>query len=169
MNTKGISSALIAAGFFLGGVSPAYADFKTYAGSECEPFSAAEPDSFLAFSGRFNSSPADVLNLDCPAIHDRNVRVDSSWIRVIDRNPNEQVCAQFVAFEQIGGAIFSVTTPIQCTDNAFPSPNSVQLNTGGLAALPPIGAHYFFSVQSVPRLFGIDAASGVVTYFVNER
>ena len=167
MKQKAISSALIAAGLLFGGISPSYADFKTYAASECVRWNeSADPDSYLNFSRRYNPSTDKRLFLDCPAVHDRYANVAASWIRVIDRNPTDRICAQLVAFWHIGGVPGFKATPWQCTTNAWNSPNSVQLNTGGLTGVPS-DAHYYFSVQAVPRRYqGND--SGVVTYFVNE-
>lgn len=170
MKQKAISSALIASGLLFGGVSPSYADFKTYPGSECVRWNEnVDPASYLFFSQRFNPSTSRVLFLDCLADHDRakgGVGVASSWIRVIDQNPTDRICAQLVGFSHIGASVFIRLTPFQCTSVAGASPDSVELNTGGLSGVP-FDAHYYFSVQAVPRRSG-DRDSGVVTYFVNE-
>jgi hypothetical protein len=167
MKTKVLSCVVIAAGLLFGSTSPSYADSKTYAASECVRWDErVDPATYINFSRRFNTSTTSRLRLDCPAVKDRSTDIRNSWIRVIDQHPTDQVCAQLIAYKQLGALTVLRGTPALCTTLVFASPNSVQLNTGALAAIP-VDAHYHFSVYRIPpRLNGRD--SGVVTYYVDE-
>ncbi|NOT53489.1 MAG: hypothetical protein HOP18_02685 [Deltaproteobacteria bacterium] len=167
MKTKVLSSVVIAAGLLFGATSLSYADSKTYPASECVRWDErVDPVTFLNFGRRFNPSTTLRLRLDCPAVKDRSTDVRNSWIRVIDQHPNDQVCAQFIAYKQLGALTVIRGTPQLCTTLAFVSATPVQLNTGALAAIPA-DAHYYFSVLRIPMNFN-GAVSGVVTYAVDE-
>jgi hypothetical protein len=101
-------------------------------------------------------------------VKDRSTDIHSSWIRVIDRHPNDRVCARIVAFQQLGAVVVSRAGVARCTTLASHSSDSIQLNTGGLGAVPA-DAHYYFSVFRIPaRAPAPGGDSGVVTYAINE-
>lgn len=167
MYTKAIYFGLITTGLLLGSTSLSFADHKTYAGAECERWNEnSDPATFLNSSRRFNPSASRRLRLDCPSIKDRSGNIRASWIRVIDRHPRDRVCARMVAYRQIGAGVIARHGPARCTGTAWNSPNSVLLNTGGLAGIPS-RSHYYHSVYRIPKAYR-GKASGVVTYFVNE-
>jgi hypothetical protein len=149
--------------------SASFADAKTYAATECARWNQrVDPASFISSSRRFNQSTSRKLRLDCPSINDRGSRrILSSWIRVIDRHPQDRVCAKMVAVRHLGNSFMQKNGPIRCTGTRFNSPRSVQLNTGGLFNIPS-DSLFYHSVNGVPKKYR-GRVSGVVSYYVNER
>jgi hypothetical protein len=169
MKTKALGFALMAAALVFGAVWQSYADVKVYPASQCVRWDEAnDPPSNLSFGRRYNPSATKRLRLDCPAVKDRSTDIRASWIRVIDRHPGDQICARIVAYRQFGAVSVLRQGAAQCTDIAANSPDVVQLNTGGLAAVPE-DAHYYVSVYRIPaRAVAPGGDSGVVTYAVDE-
>jgi hypothetical protein len=149
--------------------SASFADAKTYAATECARWNqSVDPASFISSSRRFNQSANRKLRLDCPSINDRGSRrIVSSWIRVIDRHPQDRVCAQIVAVRHLGNSFIQRGGGIRCTGRNFNSPRSIQLNTGGLSNIPS-DSLFYHSVNGVPKKY-FGRVSGVVSYYVNER
>lgn len=167
MKLKVLCFTVLTAALLVGGWSRAYADFKTYAATECERWDEnVDPATFLNGGRRFNPSSTTRLRLDCPAVKDRSTDIRSSWIRVIDRHPQDQVCARLIAYRQLGAAVVIRTGNARCSGIELNSPDAVQLNTGGLGAIPS-DAHYYLSVYRIPATFERNP-SGVVTYFIEE-
>ncbi len=168
MKSKAIFFFLTSASFLLNGGQAVADDLKYYAPSQCERWNEnVDPANYLGSSRRFNPSTKKNLRLDCPAIRDRSGDVSWSSISVIDRNPTDRVCANFVWWRQSGAAVTFKQTPRKCTGSAHNSPSAVWLSTGGLTGIPGGGGHYYFSVNHVPKRYaGND--SGVVHYTVNE-
>lgn len=168
MNKKLFGISMISAGLLLAGPSTSFADFKTYAGSECERFDEnVDPATYLNGSGRFNPSTTSILRMDCPAVHDRYGNISRTWIRVVDQNPADSVCARMVAVRNIGMAFVQVNGPVECTPPALNSPKAWQLNTTIPIFPANTDMHYYHSVYNIPKsYFGRD--SGVVSYQVTE-
>jgi len=167
MKTKAMSIAVVSTAMMLGSVSPSYADHKSYPASECERWNENyDPATYLSWSRRYNPSRTRRLRLDCPITKDRFHNIRSSWIRVIDRNPRDNVCARIAAFRQLGNSAVTRVGPARCTSIPGNSPNAVHLNTGGLGGIWN-DMHYYMSVYKVPTRYN-NRDSGVVTYYVDE-
>lgn len=170
MNIKTVSLGFVSTMLLFSAPSTSFAgDAKIYAAAECVRWNqSVDPASFISSSRRFNPSTSRKLRLDCPSINDKfSGRIASSWIRVIDRHPQDKVCARIVAIRHIGNSFIQRNGPVRCTGVAFNSRRSVQLNTGGLANIPT-DAHFYHSVNGVPKKYQ-GRASGVVSYNVNEQ
>lgn len=162
-----LSIMLVGAATAVVGMSTSYADRKTYTGAECVRWNESkDPASYLEWSRRLNRSNKKRLRLDCPAVKDRSGNLQSSWIRVIDRSPNERVCARIVAVRQVNKSLMYKQGARKCTRRALRRRRPVQLATGGLKGVPA-DASYYFSVTIPRRSQGRD--SGVVSYRINER
>ena len=170
MNIKTVSLGLVGTMLLFNAPSVSFAgDAKIYAAAECVRWNqSVDPASYISSSRRFNPSVSRKLRLDCPSINDKFFgRIASSWIRVIDRHPQDQVCAQIVAVRHLGNSFIQKRGVKRCTGVAFNSPQSVQLSTGELVNIP-IDSHFYHSVNSVPKKYK-GLVSGVVSYYVNER
>lgn len=141
---------------------------KLYAGANCFRWNqTVDPRSYLSSSRKFNPS-GKRLRVDCQAVRDTTMtRIASSWIRVIDRSPTEQVCARIVAYSQSGSGVISRVGPNRCTGIGSNSTSPVQLNTGALSSIPS-RAHIYISVNAIPASYS-GRHSGVVNYFIDER
>ena len=68
-------------------------DEKNYAGSSCQPATAADSGNVhYALGTARNSSPTAALLLECPLIKDQlNSQINSGFVGVVDQNPRDRV------------------------------------------------------------------------------
>jgi hypothetical protein len=160
-------AAITAVVSFAGVRQASAADSKVFAGANCVRWNeTVDPRSFISYSRRFNPS-GKRLRLDCQAVKDNFNGISSSWIRVIDRSPIDQVCVRIAAVRQSGSSFLARLGTNRCTSKAFNSTSAVQLNTGALNSVWG-DAHYYVSVNAVPASY-FGRASGVVSYLITER
>lgn len=168
MRTTVLYCVVIAAGLLLfSSISPSYADYKVYPGSECVRWDErVDPVTFINASRRYNPSTTTSLRIDCPAVKDRDQDIRTSWIRVYDAHPSDSTCARLIAYKFLGSTIVGRASAAVCTPTGWNSTQAYQLNTGGVSGIP-YDAHYYFSVYHIPPRTS-SGYSGVATYYVDE-
>lgn len=139
--------------------SMAFADTKIYPGSMCVPWNSNQPVPLLNCSAIENPSSTTVLRVDCPVIGN-GLSTQSAWMRVRDRNYDENVCATLITIYASKDGFAGWSSPQTCSSGTNKAAQGFYF--GSLTGAS--NAHHYLSCSIPPTYRG--NRSSIISYAV---
>jgi hypothetical protein len=159
---KKVLIALTVLGLSLCATMALAADGKVYPGVMAVRSNASQPHPYILFGAVENSSSTSALRLVLPVVHD-GTTIASAWVKVIDVNSTENVCASLMSWHRAGASYSGWSSPQKCSVGSYWTTQT--LTFGPLSSISE--AHYFFDAIIPKATPG--GRSGIISYQVNEN